>query len=295
LVYNVFPEQGGQLKKALIVAACLLFAGGVFAAGRIKVVTSITPLYNITKAIAGGAADISVIVPPGLSPHMFSPKPSQLVDMAKADVFIKAGAGLEYWADKIVSSSGNKKLAIVTVTDGLKLEGGDSDAPSGNPHVWLDPVLVKAFSASIEKALAAADPANKGLYERNYKKFAAELDALDRMLAAETGKFRIKELVSFHPSWFYFEKRYGLTEAASIEAVPGREPSAREIQGIIELVKKYGIKAVFAESTLPRKAADVIAAEAGVKVAVLSPEGGAGEDYITFMKNNFQIMQEAMK
>jgi zinc transport system substrate-binding protein len=161
--------------------------------------------------------------------------------------------------------------------------------------VWLDPVLVKAFSADIKNALASADPANSGYYKKSYERFAAGLDALDRMLAAETKKFRIKELVSFHPSWFYFEKRYGLREAASIEAVPGREPSAKEIQGIIGLVKKTGIKAVFAENTLPRKAADVIAKEAGVKVMVLSPEGGAGDDYITFMKKNFQVMEEAMK
>jgi zinc transport system substrate-binding protein len=283
------------MKKAMIAVLCVFAAANAFAAGRLKIVTSITPLYNITKAITGEAADVSVIVPPGMSPHMFSPKPSQLVDMAKADIFIRVGAGLEYWADKIISSSGNKKLKIITITGGLKLEGGDSDAPSGNPHVWLDPMLAKAFSADIEKVLAAVDPLNKEVYKKNYEKFAAGLDGLDRAIAAEIVKFRIKELVSFHPSWFYFEKRYGLKEIASIEAIPGREPSAREIQGIIGLVKKYGIKAVFAENTLPRKAADVIAAEAGVKVMVLSPEGGAGDDYITFMKKNFQIMEEAMK
>jgi len=283
------------MKRVIIAVLCVFAAANAFAAGRLKIVTSITPLYNITKAIAADAADVSVIVPPGMSPHMFSPKPSQLVDMAKADIFIRVGAGLEYWADKIISSSGNKKIKIITITDGLKLEGGDSDAPTGNPHVWLDPMLAKSFSADIKKVLAAADPANKEVYKKNYEKFAAELDALDRMIAAETKKFRIKELVSFHPSWFYFEKRYGLKEIASIEAVPGREPSAREIQGIIGLVKKHGIKAVFAENTLPRKAADVIASEAGVKVMVLSPEGGAGDDYISFIKKNFQIMEEAMK
>jgi len=283
-----------KMKRALFLIIGVLTAANVFAA-RLAIVTSIMPLYNITKAIAGDAADVSVIVPPGMSPHMFSPKPSQLIDMAKAAVFVRVGAGLEYWADKVISSSGNKKLVIVTVTDGMKLDGSDSDSPSGNPHVWLDPVIVKAFSAGIEKALAGADPASRELYKKNLDKFTAGLDALDKMLAHETEKFKVRDIVSFHPSWYYFEKRYGLKEAASIEAVPGREPSARQIQGIIELVKKYKIKAVFAETTLPRKDADVIAAEAGVKVLVLNPEGGAGDDYITFMEKNFLIMEEAMK
>jgi zinc transport system substrate-binding protein len=283
------------MKRAIATVVSVLIAANVFAADKLKVITSIRPLYNITKAIAGDAARVTVMVPPGMSPHMFSPKPSQLADMAKADIFIRVGAGLEYWSDKIIQASGNKKLKIITITDGMKLDGGDADSPSGNPHVWLDPVIARSFSVEICNALVSADPANAVSYKKNLSVFSKALEALDKETAANVKKFRIKELVSFHPSWYYFLKRYGLKEVASIEAVPGREPSAKEIKGIIELVKKYKIKAVFAETTLPRKAADVIASEAGVKVLILNPEGGEGDDYVSFIRKNIVIMEEAMK
>jgi len=283
------------MKRAVIAAVCVLCAGMLFAADRIKIVTSIVPLYNITKAIAGVRADISEMVPPGASPHTFSPKPSQMIALAGADVFIQAGAGMEFWADKLIQASGNKKLKVLKMTDGLKLIAGDEDEPSGNPHVWLDPVIVKSFCKKIYETLAKLSPENRDYFRGNFEKFSGVLDKLDSYITGEVKKFKIKELVSFHPAWVYFESRYGLKEIAVIEVVPGREPTPKELMKIVAQVKKYGIKTIFAETTLPRKAADVIAQEAGAKVLLLDPEGGAGEDYITFMRRNFDVIKEAMK
>jgi ABC-type Zn uptake system ZnuABC Zn-binding protein ZnuA len=143
--------------------------------------------------------------------------------------------------------------------------------------------------------LAVKDPENSAYYLANLNKFIAEIRKLDAYMAAGAAKFRVKEVVTFHPSWVYFERRYGLKEAAVIETTPGREPSPRELVEIVDKIKKYRLKTIFAETTLPRKAADVIAREAGVKVLVLNPEGGEGESYAGFMKNNFSIMKEAMQ
>lgn len=283
------------MKRAIIAVFCVLYAGMVFAADRINIVASIIPLYNIVKAVAGDRAVISFMVPPGTSPHTFSPKPSQLISLAKADIFIRVGAGLDFWADKMIEASGNKKVTVLAMTDGIKLIAGDADEQAGNPHVWLDPINAIEFSGKIYKALAAKDPKNSAYYLDNLNKFTGEIRKLDIDMAAGAAKFRIKEVVSFHPAWVYFERRYGLKEAAVIETTPGREPSPRELIAIVDKIKKYGIKTIFAETTLPRKAADVIAREAGVNVLVLNPEGGDGESYTEFMMNNFNIMKEAMQ
>jgi zinc transport system substrate-binding protein len=283
------------MKRTIIAVLCFLLAAAVQAADKLKIVTSIIPLYNITRAITGDRAEVTVMVPPGASPHTFSPKPSQLVALANADIFVLVGAGMEFWAGKMIKAAGNKKLVIIAMTDGQKLIGGDEDEPSGNPHVWLDPVIAKQFAGLLCGELGAKDPADKKYFMENYNKFAAGTDRLDSYFRSEVKKFKTHDLVSFHPAWAYFEKRYGLREVAVIEVVPGREPTPRDMKAIIENVKKYGIKAVFAETTLPRKAADVIAQEAGVKVLVLNPEGGAGDSYDAFMRKNFEIMKEGME
>lgn len=290
------------MKKTMFVL-CLIAAGtGVFASGSLRVVASIIPLYNITAAIAGDRAGLVCMVPPGASPHTFNPKPSQIKSLADAELFIQAGAGFEFWAPKLIKASGNKKLKVLSVTDGIKLEeeaGHEEEqghhAESGNPHVWLDPVLVKDFSVKICAALSELRPADRKYFEGNLKKFGAQLDALDIYFKKETSKFYVKEIVSFHPAWVYFEKRYGLTEVGVIQATPGREATPKELKNIILQIKKYGIKTIFAEPQLPRKAADVIAKEAGVNVLIIDPNGEADGDYIGFMKKNFDVMKEAMK
>ena len=289
--------------KKLFVFMFLFFSSTcLLAADKIKVVTSIVPLYNITAAIAGDKADLLSLVPPGSSPHTFSPKPSQLKAMADADLFIQVGAGMEFWADKLVKASENKKLKILTITDGVPLLAGDSDEllekngrRAGNPHVWLDPIITKYFSWRICGALCALAPTDAAYYKANYKKFSNELDKLDMYFTKETKKLTLKEVISFHPAWIYFEKRYGLKEVGVIEAVPGKEPTPKELQTIIAQIKKYGIRTIFAEPQLPRKAADVIAKEASVSVLIIDPNGLADGDYIGFMKKNFEIIKEAMK
>jgi zinc transport system substrate-binding protein len=165
---------------------------------------------------------------------------------------------------------------------------------AGNPHVWLDPMITKQFSGRICGELSKLDPANASYYKANYLKFSAGLDKLDKYFSAETKKFRVKEVISFHPAWVYFEKRYGLSEAGVIEAVPGKEPTPRELEAIIAAIKRYGISTIFAEPQLPRKAADVIAHEAGVNVLIIDPNGAPDGDYIGFMNKNFEIIKKAM-
>ena len=127
----------------------------------------------------------------------------------------------------------------------------------------------------------------------------AELDALDRDIADTVNQFKTREVISFHASWDYFAARYGLTLAGVIEKTPGRNPTPREIAGIVSSIKAYHIRAVFAEPQFSPKVADVIAREAGVKVLILDPLGGetlAGRNtYIGLMTYNLQIMKEAMQ
>ena len=154
---------------------------------------------------------------------------------------------------------------------------------AGNPHIWLDPVLAQDICRKIAAAFIQADPGHRAQYEANLKNYLAALDELNREIEQHAQTWRLRDFVSFHPSFSYFARRYNLHEVGTIEAAPGREPTPRHLQNLVAAIRRYGIKVVFAEPQLNPRVAEVIAQEAGVKVLRLDPMGGAppyGSDYL---------------
>jgi zinc transport system substrate-binding protein len=292
-------------------------------AEKLPVVASIFPLADMARQIGGDDVDVTTIVPAGASPHTFELKPSIVRKFASAKVFLMIGVGLEYWADQLVHSSGGK-LKPVVLSDGMTLihateshhdeaadhqshasgksrhakHNHDHDHGSGNPHIWLDPHLVKLMAARIQEAFSAADPDHAAAYARRNLNFLDQLDALDREIAGSVAQFKTRQVVSFHSSWDYFIARYGLTLSGVIEKSPGRNPTPREIADIVSSIRSFHIRAVFAEPQFSPKVADVIASEAGVKVLILDPLGGESlpgrSTYFDLMRYNLHIMKEAM-
>ncbi len=292
--------------------------------GRLQVVASIFPIADMARQVGGDDVEVTTLVPAGASPHTFEMKPSVIKTFASAKVFLMIGAGLEFWADQLVQSSG-RQLKPVELSDGITLiqstdahhdESGKEisqesnksehaehahshDFHTGNPHIWLDPRLAEIIVIRIQEALSAADPTHAAGYENRAKAYLVRLDALDRDIADTVKQFKNKEVVSFHASWDYFAARYGLSLAGVIEKSPGRNPTPREIADIVSRIKAYRIRAVFAEPQFSPRVADVIAREAGVKVLILDPLGGetlpGRNTYIDLMTYNLQIMKEAMQ
>jgi ABC-type Zn uptake system ZnuABC Zn-binding protein ZnuA len=169
---------------------------------------------------------------------------------------------------------------------------------AGNPHIWLDPVLAQEIADKIAKALIQADPGHRAQYEANLKDYQAKLAALDREIKQQSQTWRLRDYVSFHPSFAYFARRYNLHEVGTIEAAPGREPTPRHLKNLVVAIRSYGIKVVFAEPQLNPRVAEVIAKEAGVKVLRLDPMGGAppyGSDYLHLMRANLAALDEALR
>lgn len=281
-------------------------------AEKLKVVASIFPLGDIAKQVGGERVDVKVMLPPGVSPHTFEPTPLEMMEMHNAKVFVKAGAGLEFWAEKMLKASGSKGLIVVDASAGLPLTKGIHSreaemknynshdfSESADPHIWLDPVFAKTVVDKITDVLSRADSAGKQYYSERAGKYKKDLDALNNEIMEEVKKFRIKEYVTFHPAWNYFSKRYGLKVAGVIEESPGREPSPKHIARIIREIKRIRSKVVFAEPQFNPAIAEVIAKEAGANVLFLDPIGGPnikGRDtYLGLMRYNLSVMKEAME
>ncbi|NWF97859.1 MAG: zinc ABC transporter substrate-binding protein [Nitrospirae bacterium] len=270
-------------------------------AEKIKVIASIHPLGDFVKQVAGDSVDVRVLLPAGASPHTFEPTSKAVKDVSEARVFIKIGAGLEFWAEKMIKSSGNKKLIVIDCSEGLPLiklqEKHNHHISEYDPHIWLDPLNVLKIIDKISKTLSSVDPLNAALYKKNAESYKESIIKLDNEISKRVNNFKIKEYVTFHPAWNYFSKRYGLKVAGVIEESPGKEPGPKHISKIIKEIKRIGSKVVFVEPQFNPKIASVIAKDANAQIVYLDPIGGqkGKETYIDMMKYNISSLESVMR
>jgi zinc transport system substrate-binding protein len=286
------------LITTILILLFLIIANHSFAE-KIKVIASIAPLADFTKQVGGERVDVKLLLPPGASPHIYEPTPKAMKYISDARVFVKIGAGLEFWAEKIIKASGNKKLIIVDSSSGVSLirETHSHSLLSADPHIWLDPVIAVGIVTKIEKALIEADPQGAQFYKQNASMFKKKLLQLDKEIFEKLKSFRIKEYVTFHPAWNYFSKRYGLKVAGVIEESPGKEPGPKHIAKIIREITRIGSRVVFVEPQFNPKIAEAVAKESGARVLFLDPIGWqkGRETYIDMMRYNVSVMESVMK
>lgn len=306
------------LLLALVVAVAVLAAAGCggtpegdtggTAEGRLLVATSTPVLYSLTSNVVGSAARVENLLAPGASPHQTSFTPEQARLIADADVLILNGAGLETWADDLVKSSGNEALDVVVASTGLEflrpdepvpVEGGatgDEQPADVDPHVWLDVRNAQQMVSTIAEALAVRDPAGAAGYRERAAAYRGRLESLHDEIEAELAGVPRKEFVAFHSAFQYYARAYGLEQVAVIQQFPGKDPSAKYLAGIVDLIEQLGVRAVFAEPQFSPRPADALAAEAGVKVYTVDPEGSTLSPgmYEELMRANTATFVEAL-
>ena len=283
------PPGSGQMKSRLMFAAVLFglaLACGSVSAGdsqRLAIVVSILPQKYFVEKIGGPSVTVSVMVPPGSSPEYYEPKPRQMSELAKAQVYFALGVSFEkVWMEKMQAIS---PAMVVVQTDAkiakIRMEGRHShetgqarQAPHGeaDPHVWLAPGPVKIQAAAIRDGLVRIDPAGTARYAENYHRFVQELDELDAELKGLLAEKSGRQFLVFHPAWGYFAQAYGLKQVA-IEA-EGKEPKPAELQAAIAQARQKGIRTIFVQPQHSTKTAATIAKALGGEVVSADPLAG---------------------
>jgi len=261
----------------------LLLTSYIFS--NINAVVSILPEKTFVKAIGGDKVNVSLMVQPGDSPHSYEPKPSQMVEIAKADLYFAIDVEFENaWLPKFQSL--NPKMQVIDLAENIiKIqmqevheEEGKEEDHSGHghehegddPHIWTDPANVKIIGQNIYDALIKKDPAHMDYYKRNLELFLSSVDETDRKIkdilssVADGEKFMV-----FHPSWGYFAKAYHLTQVA-VE-VEGKEPKPKELILLLKEAKEEKVKAIFTQPEFSDTVALVIAKELQIPVIKASP------------------------
>lgn len=237
----------------------------------VNAVVSIVPEETFVKAIGGDKVNVALMVQPGFEPHEYEPKPSQMKEIANADVYFPIGVEFEKtWLPKFANQ--NKKMKIVNIIKGIQKIPMVADPHEGpfDPHVWTSPLNVKIMAKNIYHYLAKFDSKNKAYYKSNYEKFLNSVNktdiAINKILLDTPAGTKFMVL---HPAFGYFARDYGLTQFA-IEA-GGKSPKPKQMIDLIDEAKKEKIKAVFVEPEFSQKAAEQIAKEIGVPVVAVSP------------------------
>jgi zinc transport system substrate-binding protein len=274
----------------------LAFVGHGGAAQRIPVFVSIVPQKFFVQQIGKELVEVQVMVQPGANPATYEPKPKQMAEISKAAIYFSIGVPFENaWLGKIAAANPGMQV-VATDHDIEKLpmvahhhheEGGhhetadahheaDHDHDEGavhekgehgeghdhahgglDPHVWLSPPLVKIQARSIMAALQAIDPAHGSVYEDNYRRFAATIDALDRQLKQTFAGRQGLQFMVFHPAWGYFAHAYGLAQVP-IE-IEGKDPKPAQLQRLIEHARASKINVIFVQPQFSAKSAEQIA------------------------------------
>ncbi|MEM4348691.1 MAG: metal ABC transporter substrate-binding protein [Candidatus Anstonellaceae archaeon] len=283
--------------KALVLIAILALAGCTTMpqseSQKLNVVVTTYFLEEFAKEVGKDKVEVRSILPGGANPHAFEPSPLEMATIQSADIFIYNGAGLEPYVGKIRFEN----ATVVEASAKLNLEK-DEEHGGYDPHVWLDPTMAAKQVEVIAEAFSKADPSNSDFYRQNADKYISELLELDREIENEVKKFKKKGYIGFHPSFTYFNKRYGLEYYAVIEEFAGDEPSARELAKLIEIAREKNVGAIFAEPFLDSRSAQVIAKEIGAEVLYLDTmhsKTNLSKGYIQTMRYNLQQLGKELR
>jgi zinc transport system substrate-binding protein len=297
-------------KIIFLIVAFVLFAALVFVvlflrtnefrgkSGKIEVVTTLFPLYDMAKSIGGDKADVTLLLPPGVEPHSFEPTPSDIVKINEADIFIYTGDFMEPWAADILAGTENKNLVVVNSSLGVQLLNAvfyDADEPVGSvdPHIWLDFDNAKIMVGNITAAFVKNDPADASYFAANAENYKNELSNLDDLYRITLSNCKSNEIIyGGHYAFGYLAYRYGLTYLAAQGISPDAEPTANDLANLVDQIKKDNIQYVFYEELTSPKIAETIANETGAKLLLLNAAHNVSRDQIDAGVTFFYILRD---
>jgi len=236
--------------------------------GALPVVTTTTVFADIVRAVGGSRVSVSSIIPAGVGPEDYEPRPDDAARLADAELIVSNGVGLDDFLDRLIASGSGGSTPRIVLGDGIHPILVDGEP---NPHFWLDPTIVRDhYLPLIAAKLGELDPEGRATYEANRAAYGRELDSLDRELRAQVDTIPSanRKLVTFHDAFPYFARHFGFEVVGVILANVGQEPTAAELAALVEQVKVAGVKAIFSEEQFNPELSRTLASEAGITSVV---------------------------
>jgi zinc/manganese transport system substrate-binding protein len=271
------------MKQFLLAAAFALPLWPHTVRADLKIVTTTTDYADVARQIGGDHVEVHSVMKGPENVHNVIAKPTEMVHLNKADLFVHSGLDAEPWRDNLLRGARNPRVNAnqpgnVDMSSGITLKEvpagrvdrsmGDVHA-YGNPHYTLNPQNAQRMAATLVKAMAKADPTNAAIYKQNAVKFVGEMADLSRDLRRQFEPYAGLKVVTFHNAWVYFADAIPIQIVGTIEPKPSITPSPQQVRQIVQLMKDQGVKVVVCETYDDDRLARSVAEQAGAKMVVL--------------------------
>jgi len=278
-----------SLPRFLPVIAVILISAGMAvspsaASGRLEIMVSVPPQAFFVEKIGGERVNVRIMIPGHVDHDTYEPTPRQMITLSRTDIYFKLGPPHFPFETRYIDPAAGrlKKLRIVNMSEGISLIGED-------PHFWMSPLSVRQAAANVSRALSAADPEARLIYEKNLSRFLQEIDDLDRRIREMMAGMEGRTFLIFHPALGYFAARYGLNQV-SIET-EGKPPSAAHLRDVIRLAREKRIRTILVQRGFDRKSATAVAREIGAKLVEIDD---LDRDWIKGMARTAESVRKAL-
>jgi len=284
--------------------------------GRLRVVTTIFPIYDFVRAVGGDAIDVQLLLPPGVESHSFEPRPEEVIRVGRSDLFIYTNAEMEPWGAKLLASvqgtgaplpleagAGARYLAAASRPDG----GGDGhhheSAAGRDPHIWLNIANAGIMVDNIAAGLASKAPASRELFMANAAAYKKRLDGLESSFRSGLADCRTREFIhGGHYAFAYLAESHNLTYLSAYGITADSEPSPRRMMDLVRKVREHRLKAIFFEELLAPGVAQTVANETGAELLklhgihnVTRQELESGVTYVGLMEQNLASLRKGLE
>jgi len=230
--------------------------------GKLKVVVTTSMLTDLVKNIGGDLIDLQGLMGAGVDPHLYKASEGDVSKLFNADVIFYNGLHLE---GKLVAVFEKMETQKTTVALGEFLAkegliGSDYFASNYDPHVWFNIQYFKEFSDKVTSVLSEKDPKNAASFTANNQAFQQKLDLLHtavvNTIATLAPEKRI--LVTAHDAFNYFGKAYGFKVVGLQGLSTATEAGVQDVQKLSEYIIANKVKAIFIESSVPRRTIEAL-------------------------------------
>jgi ABC-type Zn uptake system ZnuABC Zn-binding protein ZnuA len=274
--------------------------------GKLKVVTTVSPITNIIFNIGGDRIDLTGIIPEGSDSHTFEPAPSTAELFAQAAVIFINGLHLEDPTRKLAAANLKPDAEIVILGEQTLIPDQyiyDFSFPKSggnpNPHLWMNPIYALRYAAIVRDTLVRRDPSNSDYYKKNYDAFNVRITLLDQTIMSSINSIPVnnRKLLTYHDSFAYFAPRYNMTVLGAIQPADFAEPSPKEVADLITQIRQEKVPAIFGSEVFPSPILAQIAKETGaIYEASLRDDdlpgvvGDANHSYLGLMAEDVQTI-----
>jgi len=274
---------------------------------KLNIVTTTTDYADIARQIGGDRVDVHSVMRGPENVHNVLAKPTEMVYLNRADLFVHSGLDTEPWRDNLLRGARNPRVNFgqpgwVDMSTGItlkevpvgKIDRSQGDVHAyGNPHYTLNPQVAQRMAVTLVKAMIAVDPANAGFYKDNAKRFVTSMAAVEREIREKFAPYAGLKVVTFHNAWAYFADAIPIDIVGTIEPKPAITPSPAQVEQTIEMMRREGVRVVICETYDDDRLAQYVADKAGAKMVVL-PDHVLGKPEADTYQNLFRYDTEKL-